>query len=134
MTETETVVATERGISNALLAAIALGFLLGIGSLIWCFSLQGRLRTAEQKLAEDTQRNAALAEGLESTNARLAATSETLSRNVGATQQQIEARAASIMAAQRLQSAETARLAEQQQSAEKRIGAVSSDVASVKSD
>ena len=134
MTETETVVATERGISNALLAAIALGFLLGIGSLVWCFSLQGRLRAAEQKLAEDTQRNAALAERLESTDARLTATSETLSRNVGATQQQIEARATSIMAAQRLQSAETARLAQQQQSAEKQIGAVSSDVASVKSD
>jgi hypothetical protein len=53
---------------------------------------------------------------------------------VGATQKQIDARAASIMAAQRAQDVETAKLAQQQQAAEKQIGAVSSDVASVKTD
>ncbi|HEX3570394.1 MAG TPA: hypothetical protein VHU44_06190 [Acidobacteriaceae bacterium] len=133
MIETEAAV-TERTTSNALLAAIGLGLLLGIGSLIWCFSLQGRLGTAELKLTDANQKNAVLAERLENTNARLTATSETLSRNVGSTQAQIEARATSIMAAQRAQSAETARLAQQQQAAEKQIGAVSSDVASVKTD
>ena len=133
MSETETLVA-ERTTSNALLAALATGILLGLGALIWCFSLQSRLSTAEQKLIDATQRNAVLAERLENTNARLTATSETLSRNVGATQQQIEARAQSIMAAQRAQLAETQRLAQQQQTAEKQIGAVSNDIASVKTD
>ena len=133
MSETETLVA-ERTTSNALLAALAVGILLGVGALIWCFSLQSRLSAAEQKLTDATQRNAVLAERLENTNARLTATSETLSRNVGATQQQIEARAQSIMATQRAQVAETQRLAHQQQVAEKQIGAVSKDVASVKTD
>jgi chromosome segregation ATPase len=128
------VVLTERSTSNALLVTLALGLLFGVGALIWCFTLQNRISAAEQKLSNATQRNAVLAEQLESTNARLTATSETLSRNVGATQQQIEARAQSIMAAQRVQVAETQRLAQQQQAAEKQIGAVSSDVASVKTD
>lgn len=133
MSETETLVA-ERTTSNALLAALAVGILLGVGALVWCFSLHSRISTAEQKLTDAAQRNAVLAERLENTNARLTATSETLSRNVGATQQQIEARAQSIMAAQRAQVAETQRLAQEQQAAEKRIGAVSNDVASVKTD
>jgi chromosome segregation ATPase len=127
-------VLTERSTSNALLVTLALGLLFGVGALIWCFTLQNRMSAAEQKLSNATQRNAVLTEQLENTNARLTATSETLSRNVGATQQQIEARAQSIMAAQRVQVAETQRLAQQQQAAEKQIGAVSSDVASVKTD
>ena len=64
----------------------------------------------------------------------MSATAETLSQNVGATQKQIDARTDVIIAAQKAQNAETARLAQQQQSAEKQIGAVSSDVASVKTD
>jgi len=133
MTEPEAVT-TERSVSNALLGAIAIVFLLGAGGLVWCYSLQGRLTAAEQKLADAAQQNATLTERLANTNARLSATTETLSRNVGATQQQIEARAQTIMAAQRAQTAETARLAQQQQASEKQIGAVSSDVASVKTE
>ena len=125
---------TERNISNALLAALAICLLLGAGSLIWCYRLQGRVGAAEQKLNQANQRNEFLTQRMESTNARLTATAETLSRNVGATQQQIQARAESIMAAQRAQSLETERLAQQQQAAEKRIGAVSTDVATVKKD
>lgn len=102
--------------------------------MLWCYRLQGRVKADEQKVADANQQNALLTERLENTNARLTATSETLSRNVGSTQQQIQARAEAIMATQRAQSAETARLQEQQQAAEKQIGAVSTDVASVKKD
>jgi len=133
MIETDTVT-PERNISNALLGALALCLLLGAGSMFWCYRLQGRVKASEQKLADANQQNAVLTERLESTNARLTATSETLSRNVGSTQQQIQARAEAIMATQRAQSAETARLLEQQQAAEKQIGAVSTDVATVKKD
>ena len=124
----------ERNISNALLGALALCLLLGGGSMFWCYRLQGRVKADEQKLADANQQNAVLTERLESTNARLTATSETLSRNVGSTQQQIQKRAEAIMAAQRAQSEETARLQEQQRAAEKQIGAVSTDVATVKKD
>jgi chromosome segregation ATPase len=113
---------------------VAVAFLLGVGALIWCYGLQTRLAAADQKMAVTDKKDADLADQIEQTNARMAATTETLSQNVGATQKQIDARAASIMAAQRAQNAETAKLAQQQQAAEKQIGAVSSDVANVKTD
>jgi seryl-tRNA synthetase len=75
-----------------------------------------------------------LTDRLDATNARLRATADTLGQNVGATQKQIDARTAVIIAAQKSQNAETAKLAQQQQASEQQIGAVSSDVASVKTD
>ena len=134
MSDTEPVVVAERSASGAFIAAVAVAFLLGVGALIWCYSLQTRLAAADQKMAATDKKDADLADQIEQTNARMAATTETLSQNVGATQKQIDARAASIMAAQRAQDAETAKLAQQQQAAEKQIGAVSSDVANVKTD
>jgi chromosome segregation ATPase len=134
MSDTEPVVVAERSASGAFIAAVAVAFLLGVGALIWCYSLQTRLAAADQKMAATDKKDADLADQIEQTNARMAATTETLSQNVGATQKQIDARAASIMAAQRAQDVETAKLAQQQQAAEKQIGAVSSDVASVKTD
>jgi chromosome segregation ATPase len=134
MSDTEPVVVAERSASGAFIAAVAVAFLLGVGALIWCYGLQTRLAADDQKLAATDKKDADLADQIEQTNARMAATTETLSQNVGATQKQIDTRAASIMAAQRAQDAETAKLAQQQQAAEKQIGAVSSDVASVKTD
>ena len=130
----ESVVVAERSASGVFIAAVAIAFLLGVGALIWCYGLQTHLAAADQKLAAADKKNADLADQLERTNARMAATTETLSQNVGATQKQIDARAASIMAAQKQEDAQTAKLAQQQQAAEKQIGAVSNDVASVKTD
>jgi chromosome segregation ATPase len=107
---------------------------LGVGGLVWCYTLQTRLATSEQGLADAQKKNTELADKLDTTNARLSATTETLSQNVGATQKQIDARADAIMAAQRAENAQTSKLAEQQQAAEKQIGAVSTDVAGVKTD
>jgi DNA repair exonuclease SbcCD ATPase subunit len=126
--------AAERSASGAFIAAVAVAALIGIGALAWCYGLQNHLEATEQKLAASDKKNTELADQLEATNARLSATTETLSQNVGATQKQIEARAQSIMSAQRAQNAETAKLAQEQQVAEQKIGAVSSDVASVKTD
>jgi chromosome segregation ATPase len=134
MSDTEPIVVAERSASGAFIAAVVVAFLLGVGALIWCYGLQNHITAAEQKIADGDKRNAQLAEELQATQARLSATTETLSQNVGATQKQIEARASAIMAAQKAQDAATARLAQQQQVAEKQIGAVSNDVASVKTD
>ncbi len=134
MSDTEPVVVAERSASGAFIAVVAVAFLLGVGALIWCYTLQGRLATSDQKIVEADKQNAVLAERLEATNARMAATTETLSQNVGATQKQIDARAQAIMSAQKQEDAATAKLALQQQAAEKQIGAVSTDVASVKTD
>jgi hypothetical protein len=137
MSDTEPVVA-ERSASGAFIAAVLVAAVCGIGALIWCFTLQSHLsgteQATQQKIAALEKKNADLADQLDASNARLSATTETLSANVGATQKQIEARAQVIMTAQKAQNAETARLAQEQQAAEKQIGAVSNDVASVKTD
>jgi len=137
MSDIEPVVA-ERSASGVFIAAVVVAILLGVGGLVWCYTLQSRLaatEATEQKLAADAdKKNASLTDRLDATNARMSATTETLSQNVGATQKQIDARAATIMAEQQAQNAETARLAQQQTAAEQQIGAVSSDVASVKTD
>ena len=133
MSETEPMVA-ERSASGAFIAAVVVAVVMGIATLIWCYGLQNHITATEQKLAAADKKNADLAAQIERTNARMAATTQTLSQNVGATQKQIDARAESIMAAQRAQNAETAKLAQEQKAAEKQIGAVSSDVASVKTD
>jgi DNA repair exonuclease SbcCD ATPase subunit len=134
MSDTEPIVVAERSASGAFIGAVVVACLLGIGALAWCYGLQNHLTADEQKLAAADKRSDELNEQLESTKARLSATAETLSQNVGATQKQIDARADAIMATQKAQNAATARLAEQQQTAEKQIGAVSNDVASVKTD
>jgi chromosome segregation ATPase len=134
MSDSESVVVAERSASGAFIAVVAVAILLGVGGLIWCYNLQNHVAATEQKLIDADKKNAVLAERIEQTNARMAATTETLSQNVGATQKQIDARALTIMAAQRATNAATAKLAQEQQAAEKQIGAVSSDVASVKTD
>lgn len=121
----------ERSFSGALLAVIAAGVLAAIGGLVWCYTLQGRITGAEQKLVVADQKNAALAEQLNATNARLRATSETLGQSVGMTQKQIELRTQSIIASQRQANA---KLEEEAAANSKQIGAVSTDVASVKTD
>ncbi len=133
MSDTEPVVA-ERSASGAFIAVVAVAVLLGVGALIWCYSLQNRLTGTEQRLADADKKNSVLADRLEATNARMAATTETLSRNVGATQKQIDARADAILETQKSQDAATARIAQEQKAAEQKIGAVSNDVASVKTD
>jgi septal ring factor EnvC (AmiA/AmiB activator) len=121
----------QRSISGALLGVVAVALLAALGGLVWSYGLQNHLSAAEQKITATDQKNAELAQELQATNARLRATSETLGQSVGISQKQMEARAASIIAAQR---AESARLEQEQAATTKQIGAVSTDVASVKTD
>ncbi|MCU1322441.1 MAG: hypothetical protein JWM43_2090 [Acidobacteriaceae bacterium] len=121
----------ERSASGAFVAVVAVALLAALGALAWCYQLQGHVGATDQKLVTSEQKNAELVAKLDATNARLRATSETLGQSVGMTQKQIELRAQSIMASQRV---ETAKLEQAQAAAVKQIGAVSSDVASVKTD
>lgn len=124
----------ERSASSAFIVLVLVACLAAIGSLIWCYALQNHISEAEKSLTAAQKRNVELSDQLEATNARLTAATQTLSQNVGATQKQIESRAQMIIAAQRAESAETARLAQEQQATEKKIGAVSTDVASVRTE
>src|SRR5271168_2106377 len=115
----------QRSISGALLGVVAAALLAALGGLVWSYTLQSRLSTADQKIAATEQKNAELTQQLEATNARLRATSETLGQSVGMTQKQLELRAQSIIASQK---AESARLEQEQAKTSKEVGAVSSDV------
>ncbi len=121
----------ERSGSGAYLAVALVAVVLALGTLGWCYGLQNHLAATDQKLAAADVRNNDLTEKLESTNARLRATSETLGQSVGMTQKQLETRAAAITLAQRTTSA---RLEHEQRETTKQLGAVSTDVASVKTD
>ena len=88
----------ERSASGAFIAVVAVALLAALGALVWCFGLQNHIGEAEKKLADAEQKNAALSEKLDETNAKLRATTETLGQSVGMTQRQIEARTESIIA------------------------------------
>ncbi|HEY0264569.1 MAG TPA: hypothetical protein VGC07_08595 [Granulicella sp.] len=121
----------ERSASGVFIGALGVALLAALGALVWCFGLQNHLGVAEKQLSDAAQKSEALSQQLEETNAKLRATTETLGKSVGMTQQQIEQRTQSIIAAQR---EESAKLERQQAVAQKQIGEVSTDVASVKTD
>jgi chromosome segregation ATPase len=121
----------ERSASGAFVAAVAVAVLLGLGALVWCYGLQNHLTQAESRLAAADARNADLVQKLDSTNAQLRATSETLGQSVGMTQKQLETRAAAIMAAQR---SSAARIEHEQKATEQQLGQVATDVNGVKTD
>ncbi|MGA7830447.1 MAG: hypothetical protein WCA21_05765 [Terracidiphilus sp.] len=122
---------TPRSYSGALLAAIAVAVLAGLGSLIWSFSLSSRLSTAETSLTEAKQENVKLAAELRETDARLKVATEELGNSLGLTEKQMDARAAEII--QREQ-ADSRRLENAQKQTAQQVSAVSSEVSNVKTD
>jgi chromosome segregation ATPase len=127
-------VEVERTISGAFIAVVVISLLCGLGALGWCYALQNHVKAAEQNLATAQQQNAVLSAKLDTTNARLRATTETLGQSVGMTQKQIELKTQALMAVQASQRAVAAKLEQEQAANSKAIGAVSSDVATVKTD
>ncbi len=127
--------------SYAMMGGLLLAVLLALGALVWCYGLSNHLAVAEQKLAAAEERNLELAQKQQTLSARMQAATETLGQSVGLTQKQMELKAQSIMttqmaqaAAVKAQTAQTAKLAESQAAAEKKIGAVATDVTTVKTD
>jgi chromosome segregation ATPase len=127
-------VEVERTVSGAFIVVVAVALLCALGALGWCYSLQKNVKVNQEKLAEAQQQNTDLSTKLDTTNARLKATTETLGQSVGMTQKQIELKTQSLLAAQSAQRDIAAKLQAQQAATTKQIGAVSNDVASVKTD
>jgi len=117
--------------SGALLAVIAVSLVLGIGGLIWSFTLNGRLSRQETAMAEANQRNASLEAELRETNARLKVATEELGNSLGLTQKQMDARAQEIV---RREQADAARLENAQKKTAQQVSDVSTEVSSVKTD
>jgi len=127
----EDVESTPRTYSGALLGAIAVALLLGIGGLIWSFTLNGRLSRQEAAMTEANQHSANLEAELRETNARLKVATEELGNSLGLTQKQMDARAQELV---RREQADNARLETAQKKTSQQLDAVSTDVTAVKTD
>ncbi len=120
-----------RSFSGAFLAAVAVALIGAVGGLIWTYTLSSRLAHQDAALAETTQQTKSLAADLRETNARLTVATEELSKSLGLTQKQLDARAQQII---QQQQAATQRLESAQKQTAQQVSAVSSEVTSVKSD
>jgi chromosome segregation ATPase len=133
MTE-EMVEGTPRTYSGALLAAIAVAILLGLGGLIWSYTLSGRVSAQQQALADSAAQNTKLTAALQDTNARLNVATDELKTSLGLTQKQLDTRSAELQVREVRGEQTTARLATEQQQTAGQVAAVSSAVTDVQTD
>jgi len=92
----ETVEGTPRTYSGALLAAIAVALLLGLGGILWSYTLSHKLAAQQQALTDAAAQNTKLAAALQDTNARLNVATDTLKTSLGVTQKQLDTRSAAL--------------------------------------
>lgn len=123
-----------RNLSGALIAALVVALLSGLGSLFWAYSLSGKLTTQQTELSEAKQRNVQLAAQLRETDARLRVTADELGKSLGLTQKQLDARAQQLIARENAQEAAAKRLETAQKETAQQVSAVASDVSTVKTD
>ena len=130
----EIVETTPRTFSGALLAAIAVSMLLGIGGVLWCYTLSNKLAAQQQAMTNSTAQNAKLATELQDTEARLNVATDELKTSLGLTQQQLDTRSKELQVRESRGEKTTARLATAQRQTEGQVAAVSSAVTDVKTD
>jgi hypothetical protein len=123
-----------RTYSGALLGAIAVAILLGIGGLIWSATLNSKLTTQQNELSDAKQQNVNLKAELRETNARLEVATDELKTSLGLTQKQLDSRAAELAARQQREEANAQVLASAQKQTAQQVTAVSSAVTDVKTD
>ena len=130
----EIVEVTPRTHSGALLAAIAVALLLGLGGIIWSYTLSSKVAAQQQALANAAAQNAKLAAAQQDTDARLNVATDELKTSLGLTQKQLDARAAALQVRAVRGERTTALLATEQKQTEGQVAAVSSAVTDVKTD
>jgi hypothetical protein len=123
-----------RTYSGALLGAIAVAILLGIGGLIWSATISSKLTTQQNELADAKQQNVNLKAELRETNARLEVATDELKTSLGLTQKQLDTRAAELAARQQREEANAQVLASAQKQTAQQVTAVSSGLSDVKTD
>jgi len=123
-----------RSYSGALLAAIAVALLIGIGSLIWNYNQSGTLANQQKEIDAANDQNKKLAAELRETDAHLKVATEELGNSLGLTQKQMDERAQEIVRREERNEADAQRLASAQKQTAQAVTAVSNDVSSVKTD
>ena len=130
----EIVEGTPRSYSGALLATVAVALLLGIGGVIWSYTLNTQLTAQKQAIADSGAQNTKLAAALQDTNARLNVATDELKTSLGLTQKQLDTRSAALQASETRSERTTARLATAEQQTAGQVAAVQTDVGGVKTD
>jgi chromosome segregation ATPase len=125
---------TPRTYSGALLAAIAVALLFGLGGLIWSYTLSSKLSAQQQELADAKTQNAHLDAKLRETDERLNVATDELKTSLGLTQKQLDARAHELGEREQRVEANAAKLATAQQQTAQQVTAVSSGLTDVKTD
>jgi hypothetical protein len=121
---------TPRTYSGALLAAIAVAILLGLGGVIWCYTLSGQVASQQRAQADAATQNTKLVAALQDTDARLTVAAAAL----GMTQKQLDTRSAALQNREVRGEKTTALLATEQQQTAGQVAAVSSAVTDVQTD
>jgi chromosome segregation ATPase len=130
----EMVQRTPRTNSGALLASIAVAGLLGLGGVIWSYTLNNKLAVQQQALSDISAQNTKLAATQQDTIARLNLATDELKNSLGTTQNQLNTRAAALQVREVRGERTTARLATEQQQTAGQVAAVSSAVTDVQTD
>jgi chromosome segregation ATPase len=120
-----------RTYSGALLAVIGAALVAAIGGLVWTYSVSARVAHEEAALTEANDRNAKLEADLRETNARLTVATDELTKSLGLTQRQLDARAQALISRE---AADNRRLEDAQKQTAQQVSAVSTDLTSVKTD
>jgi len=116
------------------LAAIAVALLLGIGGLIWSYTLNGKLTAQQQDVADAKAANVKLDAKLRETDERLNVATDELKTSLGLTQKQLDTRAEELQAREQKVEASATRLASEQKQTASQVAAVSTAVSDVKTD
>ena len=122
---------TPRSYSGALLAAIAVALLAGVGGLIWNYVQSGTLTNQQKEIDAAKDQNKKLAADLRETDARLKVANEELGQSLGLTQKQMDARAQEIL---RREQADNQRLENAEKQTAQAVNGLSTDVSGVKTD
>src|SRR5450631_1056724 len=123
----EMVQGTPRTYTGALFAAIAVAMLLGLGGILWSYTLSS-------KLAVVTAQNTKLVAAQQETDARLNVATDELKTALGLTQKQLATRAEELQVREVRGERTTARLATEQHKTQGQVAAVSSAVTDVQTD
>jgi hypothetical protein len=135
MSEEEEVVAeTPRTYSGALLAVIAAALLLGLGGLIWTYTLSTKVTAQQQELADSKAQNVKLAAQLRETDERLNVATDELKTSLGLTQKQLDTRAQELGQREAREEQAAAKLATAEQQTAQQVTAVTNSVSDVKTD
>ncbi|WP_420238243.1 hypothetical protein ACOBR2_01130 [Telmatobacter bradus] len=130
----EKVQGTPRTNPGALLASIAVAGLLGLGGIVWSYTLNSKLSAQQQLLSDVAAQNTKLTAAQQNTSARLDVATDELKNSLGLTQKQLDTRAAELKVREVRGERTTAQLATEQKQTAGQVAAVSSAVTDVQTD